>query len=292
MRKYIIIIAAALASVSCSKLVMDPLRLDINGTYWTYSTDTQTARMAFPDNEHVSVLQWDLGTNSCQAEHGTYELDGHRVLLSGNNWSRDVKLVRTFTHLKNSSTNKNMTPLKPVPHESLAGSVWTTMENDNLHLAFFDYDGTCLDATFINANRKEGKPYGWQWTRNDYSLSGSDLQVGAGVKATLYDDMMQVDTLTVLRTAPALNAPGSSALAGTVWRYQSSDYPGIIIFTSGSTFTRVIVGSRILYQFMNGTYQLNGTELFMTDGEIKETCQLSTDRFTFFEKTFVKVSLP
>lgn len=293
MRNTFIILAAALLSAACSKLVMDPLRLDITGTYWSYSVGDQTARVVFPDNEHASVLQWDFNSNACQAEHGTYSLDGHRVLLTGENWPNDIKFVRTFTHLKNNSTNRNLTPLAPAAHESLAGSVWTTMVNDNLNIVFFDHDGTCLDATFVNANHKEGTPYGWQWARKDYSLNGKQLMVGSGIKANMYEDFMQVDTLSVLRTAPAVENQGTSALAGTVWTYETSGYPGLIVFTSASTFTRVLVSSRIFYSFMNGTYQISGTSLAMTDGaDIKETCQLSADRFTFLEKNYVKVTLP
>ena len=292
MRNTFIIIAAALLSAACSKYVMDPLRIDITGTYWSYSVEDQTARVVFPDGEHASVLQWDYKTNACQAEHGTYSLDGHRVLLTGENWPNDIKFVRTFSHLKNNSSNKNLTPLKPVSHSNLAGSVWTTLVNDNLEIVFFDQDGTCLESSFPNVNHKEGYPYGWQWNRKDYSLSGTQLIVGSGIKATLYDDFMQVDTLSVLRSGPAVENPGTSALAGTVWKYDSAGYPGLIIFTSGSTFTRILTSSRVVYAFMNGTYTLTGTDLNMTAGEIKETCQLSADRFTFLEKDYVKVTLP
>lgn len=263
------------------------------GTYWAFSTETQTARVCFTDDTHVSVLQTDSPTRASQAEHGTYITDGHEVLLNGDNWPKSIKFVRTFSHLKNNSNSKNLTPLYPAEHESLAGSVWTTMVNDNLNMVFFGHDGTCVDATFINAIRQEGKPYRWQWSRKDYTLSGSTLTVGDGIKATLYEDFMKVDTLCVLRTAPAVHGSGSSALAGTIWTYETSGYSGLIVFTSGSTFTRVLVNSRVVYTFMNGTYQLSGTSLSMTDGEeIKETCQLSADRFTFLEKNYVKVTLP
>lgn len=292
MRKLTLIAAALLALVSCKKM-MEPIRVQMPGTYWSYSEGKQTARIGFSDGKHVSVLQMDTTSHICQAIHGTYTTDGHEVLLTGDNWSQDIKLVRTFSHVKNNSSNRNLTPIYPVAHESLAGSVWTTMVNDNLNIVFFDHDGTCLDATFKNANHKEGTPYGWQWARKDYSLNGKQLTVGAGIKATMYEDFMQVDTLSVLRTAPAVENQGTSALAGTVWTYETSGYPGLIVFTSASTFTRVLVSSRITYSFMNGTYQISGTSLAMTDGaDIKETCQLSADRFTFLEKNYVKVTLP
>lgn len=292
MRKITILAAAFLALVSCKKM-MEPIRVQMPGTYWSYSQESQIARMGFSDGTHVSVLQRDTSSNTCQAEHGTYTTDGHVVLLTGYNWPQDIKLVRTFSHIKNNSTNRNLTPLSPVAHKSLAGSVWTTMVNDNLNIVFFDHDGTCVDASFINTIHKEGKPYGWQWGRKEYSLNGSKLTVGTGITATLYSDFMQVDTLSVLRSAPAVDGSASSALAGTVWTYKTSGYPGLIIFTSGSTFTRILTSSRLVYTFMNGTYQLSGTSLTMTDGgEIEETCQLSADRFTFLERNYEKVTLP
>ena len=291
MRKVLPIILLVLATASCKKM-MEPIRIQMPGTYWLYSAGDQTARVAFPDNEHASVLQWDVNTNASQALHGTYSTDGHRVLLTGENWSSDIKFVRTFSHLKNNSSNKNLTPLEPASYGNLSGSVWASLVNDNLNIVFFDHDGTCLDATFLNANHKEGTPYGWQWNRKDYTLSGSKLMVGSGIKATLFDDFMQVDTLSVQRVAAAVENPGTSALAGTVWKYDTAGYPGLIIFTSGSTFTRILTSSRIVFVFMNGTYTISGTELNMTGGEIKETCQLSADRFTFLEKDYVKVTLP
>lgn len=291
MRKYLLIIAVVLLSASCKKM-MDPVRVQMPGTYWSYSLGTQIARITFPDGKHASVLQFDLETGANQALHGTYSTDGHSVLLTGDNWPNDIKFVRTFTHLKNNSNNDNMTPLSPASHENLAGSVWATMVNDDLSIAFFDYDGTCVDAYFPNANHKEGHPYGWQWTRKDYTLSGKRLMIGAGLEATLFEDFMMVDTLAVMQAAPAVADAGSSVLSGTVWAYDTSGYPGLLVFTSGSTFTRILASSRVVYVTTNGTYQLSGTELTMTTGDVKETCQLSADRFTFFEREYVKVTLP
>ena len=269
---------------------MDPLRIDLNHTFWYYATETQTARVCFPDDSHASVLQIDMTTNACQAEHGTYELDGHRVLLTGYNWPNSIKFARTFSHLKHNSTNENLTPVKPSSCGNLAGSVWTTMVNDNLNIVFFDHDGSCLDASYQNVVRKEGKPYGWQWKRENYAISGNFIQAGP-FSATCYNDFLQIDTLSVLMTAPAVENSGTSPLAGTVWTYSTSGYPGLIIFTSANTFTRVLSSSRLIYSIMNGTYQVSGSSITMTDGgEIKETCQISADRFTFLERTYALVT--
>ncbi|MBR6305880.1 MAG: hypothetical protein IKR38_03760 [Bacteroidales bacterium] len=289
--KRILLILLVLASVSCKK-VMEPVRIQIPNTYWSYSVNDQTARVCFPDKKHASVLQLDQGANAFQALHGTYYTDGHRLVLSGENWPKDILFVRTFTHLKNSSTNKDMTPVYSVAHDAIAGSVWTTMVSGNLNIVFFDHDGTCLDASFKNVAHKEGIKYGWDFARKDYTLNGKKLQVG-GIAATMFEDFMQVDTIAVMQTAPAVESSGSSALAGTVWTCETSGYPGLIFFTSEGTFTRVLAGSDIVYSFLNGTYQVSGTSLTMTDGkDINETCQLSADRFTFLERTYVKVTLP
>ena len=287
--KRILLILLVLTSVSCKK-ILEPVRIQIPNTYWSYSVNDQTARVCFPDQKHASVLQLDKGSNAFQALHGTYYTDGHRLVLSGENWPKDILFVRTFTHLKNSSTNKDMTPVYSAAPDAIAGSVWTTMVTANLNIVFFDHDGTCLDATFKNVVHKEGVKYGWEFARKDYAVNGKKLQVG-GIAATMFEDFMQVDTIAVMQTAPAVENAGNSVLAGTVWTYETNGYPGLIIFTSDTTFTRVIVGSNIVYAFLNGTYQLSGTSLTMTDGKgINETCQLSADRFTFLERRYVKVS--
>lgn len=291
MRKVLPIILLVLVSASCKKMI-EPIRIQMPGTYWSYSVGDQTARVTFPDGRHASVLQKDLTSHACQALHGTYSTDGHRVLLTGENWPSEIRFVRTFSHLKNNSTNKNMTPLSPVAHSNLAGSVWATMADNNLNLVFFDHDGTCVDATYRNVIHKEGTAYGWKWGRREYLLSGDKLTVGS-VTGTLYEDFIQVDTVAVFNAAPEQGGTATSALNGTVWTYDTAGFPGLLIFTSGSTFTRVLVSSGIVYYTLNGTYQLSGTSLTMTDGaDINETCQLSADRFTFLEKDYVKVTLP
>ena len=166
------------------------------------------------------------------------------------------------------------------------------MSDNNLNVVYFGHDGTCVDATFINAIHKEGLDYGWDWHTDNYVHEGKNIKVG-NLSATLFDDMMQVEDKCVLITAPAVESDGSSALTGTIWTYDTKSYPGLIIFTSDSTFTRVLVGSGVVYVYLNGTYQLSGTSLTMKDGgDINETCQLSADRFTFLERSYVKVTLP
>lgn len=294
MKKVLPIILLVLVSASCKKM-MEPIRIQMPGTAWFYATDTQTARVCFEDESHVSVLQSEMASGAHQSIHGTYETDGHRVDCQGANWPNSIRFVRTFSHLKNSSTNKNLTPLKTMEHTSVAGSIWATMEEDNFHFAFFSPDGTCLDGTFLNANHKEGYPIGWKWNRKDYTHSGNKVTAGS-FSATLYEDFLVTDTLTVMQMAPSVEDKGTSPLAGTVWTLNTSGYPGVIVFNSSNTFTRFLVSSRVVFYANNGSYELNGTSLTMdlggNDGQLKETCQLSADRFTFLEKNYVKVTLP
>ena len=294
MRKVLPLILLVLVSASCKKM-MEPIRIPLSGTAWSYSVGDQTARVCFEDENHVSILQTDMTSGAHQSVHGTYDTDGHRVDCQGANWPNSIRFVRTFSHLKNNSTNKNLTPLKTREHASVAGSIWATMEEDNFHFAFFSQDGTCLDGTFANTNHKEGYPIGWKWNRKGYTLSGNKLTAGS-FSATLYEDFLITDTLTVMRMAPSVEDKGTSPLAGTVWTYDTAGYPGVIVFNSSNTFTRFLVASRVIFSAINGTYELNGTSLTMDmggeDGQLKETCQLSADRFTYLEKDYVKVTLP
>lgn len=291
MRKVLLLIMVALASVSCSKLVMDPLRIKIGGTCWLYATETQTARVCFPDDEHVTIIQRDNESGYLQSQHGTYELDGHRVLCNGDDWSGTIKFVRTFSHLKNNSTNKNLTPLSTQAHDKLGGSIWGTIVQGNLRFAYFGKGGKCIEGTYLNVAHKEGFPYGWEWNQADYTLDGNRLEAGSK-SAVLYEDFLLVDTLAVFCNSPVPEAPATAGeLEGTVWTYDSNAAAGVIIFTSGSTFTRMLGVSQLIFATLTGTYTLEGTTLKMEAGDIKETCQLQGGRFTFSEKAYKQVTL-
>lgn len=290
MKKALYILTILLIASSC-KAIMEPIRVQLDGTFWSYSTDDQTARVIFPDDTHVSVLQLDMSTGYTQSLHGTYYTDGHAAICNGEDWSSEVKFVRTFTHLKNSKTNKNLTELSPRSPGSLAGSVWAVLENRNFHLAYFCGDGTCIDGTYKNVNREEGVPYGWTWSRADYTLSGSRVEAGQ-FKGVLFDKFMVVDTMAVMIATPAPESSGTTALTGTVWEYESSSYPGALIFTSDTTFTRTLVGSKIIHETKEGTYHLDGTSITMSVDGKEETCQIEGGRFTFFSRRYRMVTLP
>lgn len=260
-------------------------------TYWSYSIEDQTARVCFMDDVHTSVIQHIFSSGSTQAAHGKYTADGHSVVLDGENWSKSIKLVRTFSHLKNSSTNKNMTPLYQKSHKSLAGSVWATLVNGNLYVVLFDGNGKCTEAAFNNVTHKEGLPIGWSWNRKDYSLNGSSVDVG-DQKARLFEDFMVIDTLAVLRSCKAVE-DNASSLTGTFWPTTATNtYPGVIVFTGASTFTRILANSSLVYQTNEGTYTFDGTTFEFDLGDKKETCPLNGDRFTFLGKEYRRNTTP
>jgi len=287
--KRILLPLAALAVSSC---IIDPLYIQMPQTYWSYSVETQTARVCFPDDTHASVLQLITDgqqAGTIQAQHGTYTTDGHRVILTGEEWSNNIQFVRTFSHLKNNSTNRNMTPLKPQSHQSLAGSIWCSMVNNNLEVSRFLDDGTCIQASFNNVTHEEGIPYGWKWGKQNYTLSGNRLDADS-MHATLFEDFMVVDTLAILiAKEPSEEDNASNALAGTYWTSGGmSTYPGLLIFTGNDTFTRIQVASKFIYQVKHGTYAYNGSSIsFCLDGK-EETCPLDGNRFTFFEVQYTK----
>ncbi len=272
-----------------SSCIIDPLYIQVPQTYWLYSQGTQTARVCFEDDVHCSILQQDTDSGATQDEHGTYTTDGHRVLLTGNGWTKDVQFVRTFSHLKNNSTNKNLTPLKPKSHSSIAGSVWGGMVNADLHFAVFGDDGKFIHGTYRNVIRREGRSYGWEWKDGSYNLSGN--QVTSGSKnATLYEDFMVIDTLASLRAVAPVEDTGTSALKGTFWTTSfmrgSVMLPGVIVFNGSSSFTRILATSELIYQIKTGTYTCDGTSITFTMDGNEETCPLAGNRFTYYEMEY------
>ena len=289
MKRVLCFLSILILAVSC-KAIMEPLRVQLEGTYWLYETDSQTARVCFNDETHVNVLQHDIASGYIQSLDGTYFCDGHAVFCNGDDWPNVIKFVRTFTHLKNNSTNKNLTPLYPESY-SIKGSVWAILLKENLRFTYFGEDGTCIEGTFKNVAHEDGIPYGWEWKKASYTQNGSSVEAGP-FKSTLYNEFMLVDTLAVMISTHAPKSTGTSALTGSIWTYKTSGAPGVIIFTSDKDFTRILVGSRIVHETKVGTYELQGTSLTMTLDEKTETCQLEGGRFTFFERTYEKVTLP
>ena len=294
--KRILIPLAALMVSSC---IIDPLYIQMPETYWSYDAETSSghveARVIFEDDVHASVLQIVEDSGTSQSQHGTYTTDGHRVILSGEGWSNNIQFVRTFSHLKNNSTNRNMTPIKPASHESLAGSVWVSIVNTDMHIALYDENGKCTQATYNNVLRREGIPYGWEWRRCNYTLSGNQLSAD-GKSATLFDDFMVIDTLAALRAVPESKDNGTNALKGTFWSTTltsgSHIFPGVMVFNSSNTFVRVIAASELVYQVKSGTYTTDGESITFKLDDIEETCPLSGNRFTHYELDYVLEATP
>lgn len=290
MKKVLYILSIVLLAASC-KAMIEPLRVQLDETFWSYSTDDQTARVCFIDDRHISILQLDYDTGYTQTLNGTYETDGHSAKCNGENWPNEIKFVRTFSHLKNNSTNKNLTPLDPKSYESLKGSVWAALVNENLRIAFLRKDGTCIEGSYMNVAHEEGIPYGWTWKKDKFTHSGSQVKA-ASFNGVLFDKFMVVDTLAVMVASPAPASTKTSSITGTVWEYETTGLPGVILFTSDVDFTRILVSSKIVHEVDCGTYTIDGASLTMTMDDKKETCQIESGRFTFFEKTFAKATLP
>ena len=89
-------------------------------------------------------------------------------------------------------------------------------------------------------------------------------------------------------SVPESNA-GSSSLKGTVWTYATETaYPGFIVFTSATEFTRILVGSNVIFAVLTGTYEVKGNSVaFQTEAaELCETCPIEDGQFTYLKKTY------
>ena len=99
MKRILLALSVLLLSVSCGK---NGLYISVDNTCWEYTLDDQTAWVCFQDDEQASIVQANYGSNNYQTMHGTYVVDGHRVEVTTG--SKLTRLIRTFSHLKNSSS--------------------------------------------------------------------------------------------------------------------------------------------------------------------------------------------
>lgn len=274
--------AAMLLAGSCKK---DALYIQMTDRVWEYSSSAQFARITFCGENNASVLQTDLSTGYTQAYNGSYTTDGHSVDIQS---ETNTHLVRTFSHLKHSTTNKNLTELQPQSWSSLNKSVWTTIVDGNVYLAFFNKYGKCVQGLYRNIIQKEGYPFGWEWSLQDYSLNGSSVSC-KGTTGILYKDVMRLPKYGVLCSAFPVEETATSSLEGTLWTLESDGYPGVFIFNSASHFTRVIIMSPLIWEVKNGTYSIEADGIHLQLAELKETCPITEGRFTFLNKTYVLV---
>lgn len=268
-----------LAAVSCK---LDFLYVSLPNTSWVYELNDQKAFVHFSPNGRATIMQYNYGNNAVQFTNGTYTASGHAVDVLGDDGTSH-RLIRTFSHLKNSKS-KNFSTYRPQDCQSLENCVWTSIKQDNFRLIYCMADGRAKEATFSNVNHAEGIPYGWEQTSALYSATGSYVAIGreGGV---LFPELMLLDDVWFMHL-PVGGDQGTSAVKGSLWTYQSSGYPGIIVFDTNSSFTRVLLGSRVLYQVSRGTYSQNGNVLTMTLDGKTESCEIKGDKFTFLGKTY------
>jgi hypothetical protein len=275
--------------VSCKK---DAMYLQLPETSWNVSNEGQEGYICYHDASHASVLQTILASGLTQVRHGSYVCDGHRVDFTASDGS-SVNLVRTFTHLKNSK-NKNLSRVKPESWESVEGSVWTSLADNQLHVAYFPDGKNCVDISYKNVSREEGVPYGWDVpSMQPYKLDDSQLQAGS-FSSILFKDFLIVNNWAAKCVNPGqAEEKGSSELMGTVWTYYNKGYPAdmpaIIIFNSPTQFTRIMAQTSVVFEALTGTYSISGNRVKMTLGNKSESCLLSESSFTFFERTYSRM---
>lgn len=275
-----------LAAVSCGR---NGLYISVDNTAWEITMDTQVGWPVFLDDEHVSLIQLNYDTHYYQTMNGTFQVDGHRVDVSADGSA--VRMVRTFSHLKNSS-NKNYRSIKPEEPGDIAGSVWAVLKSGDLQLTFFQGDGTCISGVYENVTHREGIHYGWSWTSARYAVNGNQLTAGT-TSGTFYKGFLRMPSVAVPRVSESTHPEGTSSLKGTVWKYNNAgSYPGFLIFTSATEFVRVLVQNATVFTTLEGTYRLKGNSLeFHTDSEeLNRSCTIADGQFTYLEKTYSIVS--
>ena len=274
-----------LIAVSCGK---NGLYIHMDNTMWEITNEEQSGWLSFPDGEHVSLLQINHEEKAYRTMNGTYTVDGHRVIMSMDD--NVIKATRTFSHLKNSS-NKNYRKPSPLAPKKLKGSLWVGLKERNLRFIYFSDDSVCKEGHFENVSHKEGFPYGWSWKQVNFSAAGSQLQID-GEDAVFYESFLRFNStlIPMVSSLEEETTPSTSSLKGTVWTYETKSYPGFIIFTSASEFTRVLVQSDVSFITLQGTYTLKGNSLeFKTDSkELNQICSISGGKFTYLERTYSK----
>ena len=125
-----------LAATSCGK---NGLYISVDNTAWEISTATQVGWPCFLDDQHVSVIQVNHQNGNYQTLNGTFSVKGHRVDVMADGTS--LYMVRTFSHLKNSS-NRNYKKLSPEAPESLDGSIWAHLKDGDFTFYYFQENGT------------------------------------------------------------------------------------------------------------------------------------------------------
>lgn len=288
MKRFLAAMFVLFSVLSCGKNGTDGVYISVCNTSWEIRADNQVAWPSFIGSDQAAIVMYTSEYNAFQILNGSYTVDGHRVSVAAES---TVTMVRTFSHLKNSS-NKNYTKLSPEAPASVGGSVWVTVKDADLYFIYHRQDGTLLEGAYPNMTRKEGFDYGWTWTTGTYSVSGNQYTAGEQTGTFFGNKFLLLEDKSFPCIATSENMEGTSSLKGTVWTYVSSAYPGFILFTSATEFVRVVVSSSTLFYVLQGEYSLKENSLeFMTDSEeLNRTCTISDGRFTYLEKTYSLVS--
>lgn len=287
MKQILLTLSLLLLAVSCGKNGTDGLYISVQDSCWEITANDQVGWPCYIGREKVSVLMYSSSTGYFQTLNGTYTVDGHRVDVTADD--NAIRMVRTFSHLKNSS-NKNYTRLSPEAPASMSGSLWANMKDNDLHFSYYREDGTLLTGTYANVIHKEGIASGWSFGTEEYSVTGNQYS-DASHKGVIYGSkFMVLEDYAVPCVSIPERMEGTSSLKGTLWLLNSTAYPGFILFTSATEFVRVLVASGVYFQTLKGTYSLKGNSLeFKTDSEeLNKTCTINREegKFTYLDRTY------
>lgn len=279
--------AASLFFSSCSKL-LEPLYVHLPGTEWVYELNGKRAYVHFDPDGTACVLQKDLLEGAVQENHGTYVCDGHRadILCSD---GTTFNLIRTFTHLKNSK-NKNMTRLSPQAPQKYDNLLWVGVDAGDLYVYYSGEEGKLTCVTFIVTEYVEGSPLSWEVKEVPYTVAGPALNV-EGKTIWLFSEVMLADKRWHV-TFPQPSGSGSSELEGSLWYYTQGkrDSPGLLVFDTGHSFSRIQVYSGTQLLFERGTYSLNGNTISMKLNGTLDACTISADNtFRFMERQYKRL---
>ena len=284
---YLILFTASLFFSSCSKL-LEPLYVHLPGTEWVYELNGKRAYIHFDQDGTASVLQKDLETGAVQENNGTYTCDGHNADISCPDGTT-FNLIRTFSHLKNSK-NRNMTRLSPQMPTTLDKSLWVGVDRGDLYVYYFPSGNEVTRATFIVTGYAEGVPLSWERKTSPITLSSYAVTFD-GKTAWLFSEVMLLDKRWHV-TFPEPLGSGNESLAGSMWYYSqgTSSSPGIVIFDTGHSFSRVQIYSGTQMTFERGTYTMEGNSITMTLSGKSDNCTISADNtFRFMERTYKRL---
>ena len=282
MKRLVYALLLVFFAASCGK---NGWYINVDNTAWEISTDTQVGWPCFLDDVNVSIIQKNKDNSHFSTLNGTFTVDGHRVDVSADGGS--IRMIRTFSHLKNSSNRnyKSLSPLAPAP---LGGSIWACMKDTDFIFYHFLDDGSCRKGVFKNAPHKEGIPYGWEISSPAYTVDGSHFSSADDKGSFFGNSFLKLETMAVPFVSAPGSTEGSSSLKGTLWNYRTNSYPGFILFTSATEFTRILVSSPTAFDVLTGTYRIKGNSVeFITEAtELCRTCPISNGQFTYLEKSY------